>query len=184
MQIGRLPCLLLESLAHRPHHFPGAEAGEALPEARRQQGHFFRREKLSTPPQKIGSPVGTAAKQLVSDSHPAFPQPCMRQHAQALQRGRNRQSIEFREPQHLLPPVVAPEEFVGAFADLADDDAVLARQFGNVIKGNAHRIRDRLILQANHLRQKVQQVLLAEQDFVMIGVNPPGHQAGEGSSLR
>ena len=91
---------------------------------------------------------------------------------------RHRHGVRPLEAQFRHPRRVAAEQLVGAFSNLADDDAIPARELGHVVDRHADRIGERLVLQLHHRRQEVHQILLRQQPLVVLGPDEVGDHPG------
>src|SRR5215469_2464841 len=171
-----LPGFVPETLVNGPESFPGTKTGKFLAQSRRKEALLLAVAKHFGPapedrPVREGSPESFAAKLITiggSASGPLRHTECGK--AQASQRLWKWEQVGIALQAQRIPPVfVAPEQFVRALADLANDDAVVASKFGNVIYGHANRIRQRFVLVVNDERERVEQVAFAKQEFMVVG---------------
>ena len=65
-----------------------------------------------------------------------------------------------------------------AFADLNDGRATFARQFGHVIKRHANRVGNGFVLVKDEVGQKIEKLLLRDENLVMVGRILARHIAG------
>ena len=131
---------------------------------------FCRSVKTSAPPQKIGCPSAAAAQPFVVARRRDRAR-AGRARPRRFEEPRDGQIVVLLQPSTRFHGSVAPEELVRPLTDLADDDSVLARELGDVVDGNADRVGDRLVLQAHHLRQEREQIVVREQLLVVLGAD-------------
>ena len=73
------------------------------------------------------------------------------------------------QAQRCNPVCVTAKQFVSALAHLHHFGAGLARQLADIMHRNTNRVRDRLVLVINHVRQKAHEILTPDDHLVMLG---------------
>ena len=174
--MSAFPGLALESLADRRDCVPRGEPVERPAEARRQEpsllgiGESFR----AAPEDRLAEVRAPQVLVLAPVVEPGAPDPCGQG---LLGDARDGDVVVALELVQRAPARVAVEQLVRSFADLRDDDTRVPSEPRDEIDGHTHWIGDRLVLEPDHRRQEIHQVIDRERELVVIRTHQVGHPA-------
>ncbi|NBQ16025.1 MAG: hypothetical protein EBU31_15780, partial [Proteobacteria bacterium] len=178
VDVAPLDRRLAEPSVHWADHLPGRPSAQLRSQCRPEQRLLLGlAESLRAGPEDRFSRSAPAQQLELGGEPPAHRAGASER--QPLECARYRQVIPAAQLQVGLPARIAPEELVTALADLRHDHPVVARQLRHVVDGHADGVRDRLVLQLDHPRDEVHEVIDAEDALMVFRADPACHVGGE-----